>query len=127
MVDPLAEVVALLQPSAPYSKVASGAGAWRVERTGSDQAFYCLILEGTSRLVVDGQPPIDLQAGAPRDQKRLSACGRYLLRSTNFDRSALRGARTQTSRLGCRPPPRVAGTGMTSNPQVAAIALHSIE
>lgn len=63
MVDPLAEVVALLQPSAPYSKVASGAGAWRVERTGSDQAFYCVILEGTSRLVVDGQPPIDLQAG----------------------------------------------------------------
>ena len=28
------------------------------------------------------------------------------------DRSASRGSRTQTSRLGCRPPPRVAGTAV---------------
>lgn len=63
MIDPLAEVVALLQPNAPFSKVVSGSGAWRVQRSGTGQAFYCVILEGASRLTADGHAPIDLQAG----------------------------------------------------------------
>lgn len=63
MIDPLAEVVTLLQPRAPFSKVVSGSGAWRVHRSGSGQAFYCVILDGSSRLAVDGHAPIDLQSG----------------------------------------------------------------
>ncbi|HEX8611586.1 MAG TPA: AraC family transcriptional regulator [Telluria sp.] len=63
MVDPLAEVVTLLQPRAPFSKVVSGAGAWRVRRAGSGQPFYCVLLDGACRLEVDGGAPVDLVQG----------------------------------------------------------------
>lgn len=63
MFDPLAEVVSLLQPGASFSKIVSGAGAWRVRRSVSGQPFYCAILDGGSRLSVAGQPAITLRAG----------------------------------------------------------------
>lgn len=63
LVDPLAEVVTLLQPGAPFSKVVSGAGRWNVRRTEFGQPFYCVILTGSSRLVVDGHEPVTLQEG----------------------------------------------------------------
>jgi AraC-like DNA-binding protein len=63
MVDPLAEVVTLLQPGAPFSKVVSGAGAWRVRRSEAGRPFYCVILDGSCRLAVDGPDPITLQTG----------------------------------------------------------------
>ena len=62
MVDPLSEVVALLQPSASFSKVVAGAGRWRVRRSDSGHPFYCAIVEGACRLAVDGYEPITLQA-----------------------------------------------------------------
>ncbi|WP_321907949.1 AraC family transcriptional regulator [Paraburkholderia sp. J11-2] len=61
MIDPLAEVVALLQPGASISKRVSGAGAWRIRRTDAGQPFYCAILEGSCRLEVDGQAPLTLE------------------------------------------------------------------
>ncbi|WP_214474563.1 AraC family transcriptional regulator [Mesorhizobium sp. dw_380] len=63
MIDPLAEVVTLLQPEARFSKLVIGAGCWRVRRSEAGQPFYCAILEGSSRLAVDGHEPITLQAG----------------------------------------------------------------
>ena len=63
MVDPLAEVVTLLQPSAPFSKVVSGAGPWRVRRSEAGRPFYCVILDGSCRLAVDGREPVTLQMG----------------------------------------------------------------
>ena len=63
MGDPLTEVVTLLQPSAQFSKLVSGAGAWSVRRSESGKPFYCVILEGRSRLEVDGHEPLDLQEG----------------------------------------------------------------
>jgi AraC-like DNA-binding protein len=63
MIDPLAEVVQLLQPVAPFSKVVSGAGPWRIRRSEAGRAFYCVVLEGSCRLAVDGDEPINLQAG----------------------------------------------------------------
>jgi AraC-like DNA-binding protein len=63
MVDPLAEVVTLLQPGAPFSKLVGGAGPWRVRRTEAGQPFYCVILDGSCRLAVDGHEPITLQGG----------------------------------------------------------------
>lgn len=63
MFDPLAEVVTLLQPSASLSKIVSGAGAWRVQRSVHGQPFYCAILQGGSRLSAAGHSPITLQAG----------------------------------------------------------------
>ena len=63
MVDPLAEVVTLLQPQARFSKVVSCAGPWRVRRSEAGQPFYGVILDGACRLAADGQEPISLQQG----------------------------------------------------------------
>lgn len=63
MVDPLTEVVALLQPGTPFSKVVGGAGRWSVRRTESGRPFYCAVIEGCCRLAADGFEPITLQAG----------------------------------------------------------------
>jgi AraC-like DNA-binding protein len=63
MIDPLAQVVSLLQPAAAFSKVVSGAGAWRVRRSEAGQPFYCAILEGACRLTIEGREPLTLQAG----------------------------------------------------------------
>jgi AraC-like DNA-binding protein len=62
MIDPLAEVVTLLQPGARFSKIVTGAGAWTVHRTEAGQPFYCVILEGSCLLEIDGQEPIRLEA-----------------------------------------------------------------
>jgi AraC-like DNA-binding protein len=63
MIDPLAEVVALLQPAPAFSKVVGGAGRWRVHRAQAGQPFYCAILEGSCRLTSQGEPPLILEAG----------------------------------------------------------------
>ncbi|HEU4325565.1 MAG TPA: AraC family transcriptional regulator [Roseiflexaceae bacterium] len=63
MIDPLAEVVTLLQPGTPFSKLVSAAGPWSVRRSEAGRPFYCAILEGTSRLAVDGREPIILEKG----------------------------------------------------------------
>lgn len=63
MVDPLSEMVELLQPEALRSKVVSGAGCWRVEREQNGQPFYCAMLEGLALLEVPGLVPITLRAG----------------------------------------------------------------
>jgi AraC-like DNA-binding protein len=63
MTDPLAEVVTLLQPSAPSSKLVSAKGPWRVRRAEAGRPFYCAVLEGSSRLAVDGHEPMILEKG----------------------------------------------------------------
>lgn len=63
MIDPFAEVVALLQPGAPFSKVIGGAGAWRVRRSEMGQPFYCAVLEGSCLLTLDRRTPIRLKEG----------------------------------------------------------------
>lgn len=63
MIDPLADVVALLQPSAHFSKVVIGASPWEARRSDSGQPFYGAIIEGSCRINVDGQASLLLQAG----------------------------------------------------------------
>lgn len=63
MIDPLAQVIRLLQPQARFSKVVHGAGAWRVARTNSGLPFYGVVLEGACQLTADGHAPIVLEAG----------------------------------------------------------------
>jgi uncharacterized cupin superfamily protein len=63
MVDPFAEVVTLLQPGAMLSKVVSGAGPWRVRRSEAGRPFYCVIVDGSCHLAVDGREPITLEEG----------------------------------------------------------------
>jgi AraC-like DNA-binding protein len=63
MIDPLAEVVTLLRPSAPFSKLVSGAGRWSVRRAEAGRPFYCVVLDGAIRLAVDGREPMILEKG----------------------------------------------------------------
>jgi AraC-like DNA-binding protein len=53
MVDPLAEVVALLQPSAPFSKLVVASAPWAVRRGEMGRPFYVVVLEGACHLTVD--------------------------------------------------------------------------
>lgn len=63
MIDPLAEVVTLLQPSLLFSKTLVGAGSWRIAPPDTSQPFYAVILEGGCRLTVAGREPINGEAG----------------------------------------------------------------
>jgi AraC-like DNA-binding protein len=63
MTDPLAEMVALLQPGALQAKCVSAAGAWQVRRTIAGQPFFCAVLQGDLRLSVDGMDTLPLTAG----------------------------------------------------------------
>lgn len=63
MNDPLAEVIALLQPRAVFSKGISGAGRWAVRYSDFGHPSFCVVLEGSCTLAVDGQDAITLAAG----------------------------------------------------------------
>lgn len=63
MSDPLADVIALLQPRAVYSKGISGAGRWAVRYADFGHPSFCVVLEGNCRLVVSGHTPLELMAG----------------------------------------------------------------
>ncbi len=63
MVDPLTEIVTLLQPGASSSKLVSAAGTWQVQRSEAGRPFYCAILDGACRLSIHGHAPIIIDAG----------------------------------------------------------------
>lgn len=63
MVDPLAEVVTLLQPHARLSKLVHGASPWRIRRSDAGQPFYCAVLEGGCVVTLPGRDPLELRAG----------------------------------------------------------------
>jgi len=54
MIDPLAEVVSLLQPGTPFSKLVVASAPWAVRRSETGRPFYVVVLEGSCRLAVDG-------------------------------------------------------------------------
>jgi len=54
MVDPLAEVVSLLQPGAPFSKLVVASAPWAVRRADTGRPFYFVVLEGRCHLTIDG-------------------------------------------------------------------------
>jgi len=63
MVDPLSEVIGLLRPRAVFTKGISGAGRWGVRYADSGHPSFAIVIEGSCRLAVDGQPPLTLEAG----------------------------------------------------------------
>lgn len=63
MIDPLTDIVTLLQPSARFSKAVVGAGPWRMHRAEAGAPFYCAVLEGGCRFGDGGQETIELRAG----------------------------------------------------------------
>jgi AraC-like DNA-binding protein len=63
MSDPLSHVMQLLRPRAVFSKGISGAGDWAVRYSAFGEPSFCAVLEGHCHLAVDGQVPLELQAG----------------------------------------------------------------
>jgi len=63
MVDPLSEVVSLLRPRAVFAKGISGAGRWGVRYADFGHPSFAAVIEGSCRLLVDGQPELALEAG----------------------------------------------------------------
>lgn len=79
MIDPLAEIVSMLQPSLPFSKAASGSGNWRVDGVSDGTPFFAVILEGSAKLGLDGQPDIELEQN---DFVLVPAATRFTMSST---------------------------------------------
>lgn len=52
-VDPLAEVVSLLRPAAPFSKLVVASAPWAVRRSETGRPFYFVVLEGSCHLTID--------------------------------------------------------------------------
>lgn len=62
-IDPLADVVTLLQPTVRFSKLVECAGQWKIHRAGTGDPFYCAVLDGHCRVTVDGLSSVLLQTG----------------------------------------------------------------
>jgi AraC-like DNA-binding protein len=63
MSDPLSEVVRLLHPRAVFANVISGKGNWAVRYSEYGQPGFCIVLDGSCLLAVDGHEPITITAG----------------------------------------------------------------
>jgi AraC-like DNA-binding protein len=63
MVDPLADIIALLRPRTVFSKGISGAGRWGVRYTAFGQPSFATVLEGRCLLAVNGHDAVTLEAG----------------------------------------------------------------
>jgi AraC-like DNA-binding protein len=63
MSDPLSDVVRLLHPRAVFANLISGKGAWAVRYAEYGQPGFCIVLEGSALLTVDGHPPIAIGTG----------------------------------------------------------------
>lgn len=61
--DPLSEVVRLLRPRAAFANLISGKGHWAVRYSEYGLPSFCIVLDGTCRLSVDGHEPIAIGAG----------------------------------------------------------------
>lgn len=63
MADPLSEVVQFLRPQAVFANIVSGRGNWAVRYSEFGLPSFCIVLEGSSLLAVDGHEPICISAG----------------------------------------------------------------
>lgn len=63
MGDPLSELVRLLRPRAAFANIISGKGNWAVRYTEYGLPSFCIMLEGSCLLTVDGHEPIAISAG----------------------------------------------------------------
>ncbi|MDL5367513.1 AraC family transcriptional regulator [Xanthomonas sp. NCPPB 2654] len=63
MHDPLSDVVRLLHPRAVFANLISGKGNWAVRYAEYGQPGFCIVLEGTAVLAVDGHAPVTIGAG----------------------------------------------------------------
>lgn len=63
MIDPLSEIVRLLHPRAVFANMVSGKGNWAVRYAEYGKPSFCIMLEGSCLLMVDGHEPLTIRAG----------------------------------------------------------------
>jgi AraC-like DNA-binding protein len=63
MSDPLSEVVRLLRPQAAFANIISGKGNWAVRYSEYGRPSFCIVLDGSCRLALDGYDPITISTG----------------------------------------------------------------
>ena len=63
MDDPLSQVIGLLHPRAAFANVIAGKGEWAVRFAEYGRPGFCIVLEGSCRLAVDGHAPLSIEAG----------------------------------------------------------------
>lgn len=63
MSDPLSEVVRLLQPRGVFANPITGKGKWAIRYSAYGKPSFCIMLEGSCLLAVDGHDPITIRAG----------------------------------------------------------------
>jgi AraC-like DNA-binding protein len=63
MSDPLSDIVRLLHPRAVFANVISGKGNWAVRYCEYGQPGFCIVLEGSALLAVDGHAPVAIGTG----------------------------------------------------------------
>lgn len=61
--DPLSQVVQLLKPHAAFANIISGKGNWAVRYSEYGFPSFCIMLEGSCLLSVDGHEPVEIAAG----------------------------------------------------------------
>ena len=61
--DPLAAIITLLRPQTVLSKIVSGAGTWSIRKPRYEDPAFCLLLDGSCFLDLDGVGALDLREG----------------------------------------------------------------
>ena len=61
--DPLSDLITVLQPRTVLSKPISGSGQWGVGYPAYGKPGYALVLEGSCWLTIEGRNPVRLEAG----------------------------------------------------------------
>jgi AraC-like DNA-binding protein len=61
--DPLAVIISLLRPQTVLAKIITGAGKWSIRKPRYDNPAFCLILDGSCFLDLDGVGALELRDG----------------------------------------------------------------
>ena len=61
--DPLASIISLLRPQTVFSKIISGAGKWSIRKPRYEDPAFCLLLDGSCFLDLDGVGALELKEG----------------------------------------------------------------
>jgi len=61
--DPLASIISLLRPQTVLSKIVSGAGKWSIRKPRYEDPAFCLLLDGSCFLDLDGVGALELKEG----------------------------------------------------------------
>src|SRR5262249_25242334 len=62
-IDPFAAVISLLRPHTVLSKIVSGAGKWSIRKPRYEDPAFCLLLNGSCFLDLDGVGALALKKG----------------------------------------------------------------